>query len=73
MMTVDELIQKVNTPGHGCREDYEYWLEVEKEVEAFLSGNASQKDKEKLRRKAYLEMLYMICQGIRWEREQKAP
>lgn len=68
-MKVDDLIKKVNSNST----DHQYWLDLEQEVYAFLQNEASAEDKEKLRRKAQLEKLYMICQGIRWEREQKAP
>ena len=69
-MKVDDLIAKVNVKGD--KKD-QYWLDLEKEIYAFLQSEASVEEKKKLRKKARLEMLYMICQGIRWEREHKAP
>lgn len=68
-MKVDDLIEKVNSNST----DYQYWLDLEQEVYAYLQTEASLEEREKLRRKAQLEKLYMICQGIRWEREHKAP
>lgn len=63
-MKVDELILKVNCTS----KEHEYWLSVEKEVQCFFaSSTVSESDKETLHRKAQLEKLYMICQGIRWE------
>ena len=69
MTKADNLIEKVNSNST----DYQYWLDLEQEVYAFLQNEASAEEEEKLRRKAQLEKLYMICQGIRWEREHKAP
>ena len=54
---VDILIEKTFVNGQEVENNY--WNDLVKEITKFLNSNASEKDKEKLRKKALLERVFM--------------
>ena len=54
---VDILIEKTFVNGQEVENDY--WNNLVEEIAKFLNSDADEKDKEKLRKKALLERVYM--------------
>lgn len=61
MNKVDELIKRAHTKND---ESDEYWLQLEKDITTFLR-NCSKEDEDKIYHNARLDMIGMICDGIR--------
>lgn len=65
--TAEELIFRITERENTDEE----WLQLDKDVSKFLKTDISPEIRRKFEPLGYAEMLSIICDGIRWEREQE--
>jgi len=69
MRTVYELIEATQK---GIA-DWDYWLKLEAEIDAFWEHpDTTDAQRDLLRKEGYLEMMGMICSGYRYSEQHKA-
>lgn len=59
-MTIDDLINRCNKQNTDNE-----WLQLQKDMIQFLKEDHPESEKRKLRPLGYLEMVTMICDGIK--------
>lgn len=68
MNKADELIKKIL----AYNTEPKYWYDINNEVQTFLKGDYSEKEKDKIRKNwALLEMLCMLADGYKCEQNKE--
>lgn len=60
-MNADDIIKRIQNKENTDEE----WLNIHEDILAFIENNPSEEDKKKFIPLGYLEMVSMICDGIK--------
>lgn len=72
MSRVDEFIKKVNQTTSDNNVSYSDFFELEREyLSIILDDDISKKEKGRIWLQSRYEVVYMICSGVRFEREKE--
>ena len=72
MSRVDEFIKKVNQTTSYNNVSYSDFFELEREyLSIILDEDISKKEKGRIWLQSRYEVVYMICSGVRFEREKE--
>ncbi len=72
MSRVDEFIKKVNQTTSDNNVSYSDFFELEREyLSIILDEDISKKEKGRIWLQSRYEVVYMICSGVRFEREKE--